>query len=110
MIGIEHIEPSDLIKKYVRKISAFSSNEEFSYKQKLTPSAYTYLSYNSANIPTSILGERTITPNERLQIAGPKNSEEIYVQYNGKLIQVLGGFKLFGLSSTYQSCMKNLQK
>ena len=85
MINIKNLEPAKELKQYVRKISIFQSKSAIEYKQKLTPSAFTYLSYNSGDIPTSIFGTKRIQPDDRLQIAGPKNSEEIFVEYNGKL-------------------------
>jgi AraC-like DNA-binding protein len=96
MINIRNIETRRELSRYVRKISLFESKEKINYKQKLTPSAFSYLSFNSKDIPTSIFGERVVKPKNRLQIAGPKNSEDIFVEYDGKLSQILIEFTASG--------------
>ncbi len=77
------------LSRYIRRISIFKSVGRIKYNQKLTPSAFSYLSYNQKNIPVSIIGKETIHPQQRLVIAGPKISENIYVKYDGILIQIL---------------------
>ena len=96
MIKIRNIESTKELAKYVRKITLFSSKNKIKYKQKLTPSSYTYLSYNHKDIPKSIFGNKSIQPKERLQIAGPKISEDIFVEYNGQLSQILVEFSASG--------------
>jgi hypothetical protein len=89
MITIEIHNPNPLLLKYIRKISVFRSKKPITYRQKLTPSAFTCISYNQRDIPVSIFGKRRVHPERRLQIAGPKINEHIYVQYNGTLEQIL---------------------
>jgi AraC-like DNA-binding protein len=96
MIVITHKNPNQKLSKYVRKISVFESKRKMKYKQKLTPSAFTYLSYNHKDIPVSIFGNKRVQPTQRLQIAGPKINEDIYVGYNGKLYQILIEFTASG--------------
>lgn len=96
MINIENIKPDPLLSKYVRKISVFEGRGKIKFRQKLTPSAYTYLSYNHEEIPISIFGEKKIHPKQRLQFAGPKIDEDIYVEYNGRLKQILIEFSASG--------------
>ena len=96
MIVITHKNPNQKLSKYVRKISVFESKRKIKYKQKLTPSAFTYLSYNHKDIPVSIFGNKRVQPTQRLQIAGPKINEDIYVGYNGKLYQILIEFTASG--------------
>jgi len=96
MVDITHIEPHKKISKYVRKISFFKSKGDIKFKQKLTPSAFTYLSYNHMDIPISIFGNKKVKPNQRLQIAGPKINEDIYVEYKGDLFQILIEFNASG--------------
>ncbi len=88
MITITHKNPSSQLSKYVRKISIFESKRDLDYKHKLTPSAFTYLSYNHNHKPVSIFNNKKVIPNTRLQIAGPKINEDIYVEYKGKLCQI----------------------
>jgi len=92
MVDITHIKPDPKLSKYVRKISVFESKRKIKYRQKLTPSVFTYLSYNHDNIPVSIYENKRIHPKCRLQIAGPKTNKNIYVEYNGKLSQILVEF------------------
>jgi len=96
LINITHYQPKPLLEKYIRKISVFNSKSTINYRQKLTPSAFTYLSYNHEDIPVSIFGKKIIQPNSRLQIAGPKVSDNIYVEYSGKLYQILVEFSASG--------------
>lgn len=104
MIKVVHIKPRKELIKYIRKISLFRSKNNINYLQKLTPSAYTYLSYNHSDIPFSIFGIHKIKPTQRLQIAGPKTNGDNYVEYNGSLHQILieftasGFYSLFNLS------------
>ncbi len=96
MIDITYNKPSQKLSKYVRKISVFKSNGAIEYRHKLTPSAFSYLSYNHKDIPVSVLRNNKIQSNQRLQIAGPKIHEDIYVEYNGKLCQILVEFTASG--------------
>ncbi len=96
MITITHKEPNKKLSKYVRKISIFKSNGKIKYRQKLTPSAFTYLSYNQQDIPVSIFDCKKNQPNSRLQISGPKTMDNIFVEYNGRLSQILIEFSASG--------------
>ena len=96
MIKIRNIETPHELSKYVRKIALFESKNKISYKQKLTPSAFTYLSFNSEDIPLSVFGNKKVQPKEKLQIAGPKTNENIFVEYNGQLFQILVEFTAAG--------------
>jgi len=96
MIDVIHKNPNKLLSKYIRKISIFESKRKIKYKHKLTPSAFTYLSYNHKDIPTSIFGNKRVQPTQRLQIAGPKINEDVYVEYNGRLCQILIEFTASG--------------
>lgn len=104
MIEISHRKPDSRLSKYIRKITVFESKRKINYKQKLTPSAFTYFSYNHKSIPTSIFGNKRVKPDQRLQIAGPKINEDIYVEYDGRLNQILfeftpsGFYYLFNVS------------
>lgn len=96
MIDITHVKPNQKLLKFVRKISIFESKREIKYKQKLTPSAYTYLSYNHEDIPSAIISNEVIKNEKRVQIAGPKTRDDIYVSYNGILSQILIEFSATG--------------
>ena len=106
MINIRHQKSSESLCKYVRKISRFTSNGKIKYRQKLTPSAFTYLSYNQQGIPVSIFNSKRIQPNKRLLFAGSKIDDDIFVEYNGTLCQILieftgsGFYYLFHTSPT----------
>ncbi len=96
MITIDLIKPNPFLSKYIRKISVFKSRKHICYRQKLTPSAFTYLSYNHKQIPISVFGKKKVHPKRRLQIAGPKIDEHIYVEYDGTLEQILIEFTASG--------------
>lgn len=95
LIKIFHKSPAPELASFVRKISVFKSEGNISFKQKLTPSPYNYISYNHKDIPTSVFSKKSIIPESRLMIAGIK-TEEIHVQYKGKLLQVLFEFTASG--------------
>ncbi len=92
MIRVTNIKPKDQLKKYINKISVFESREKIIFKHKLTPSAFTYFSYNHKDIPASLFGKKRIHPKSRFQIAGPKIDEDIWVEYTGSLSQILFEF------------------
>ena len=96
MIDVINIIPHIKLRSFVNKISIFRSKNGIKFKHKLTPSAFTYLSYNIEEIPVSIFGNKKIKPDGRLQLAGPKVSEDIWVHYNGNLTQALVEFTASG--------------
>jgi len=96
MINITHKKPNKRLSKYVRKISIFKNTGNLKFRQKLMLSPFTYLSYNQRDIPVSIFKNKRIKPNNRLQIAGPKINEDIYVEYSGRLCQILVEFTASG--------------
>lgn len=96
MIDVKLISPNEQLSKFVRKISIFESKKEINYRQKLTPSVYTILSYNHKDIPTPIIGTHQAPHSQRLQIAGPKTGEDIYIDYDGTLSQILIEFSATG--------------
>ena len=95
-IDIEQHQPSQLLKRYVRKISVFKSKDRLLYKQKLTPTAYIYLTYHHEDIPVNIIGDKKIVPDFRLQIDGPKIYKNSVVEYDGKLHRVMVEFTASG--------------
>ena len=95
-IDIERHQPNQLLKKYVRKISVFKCKDVLNYQQKLTPTAYIYLTYHHEDIPANIIGDKRITPNFRLQIDGPKIKKDSIVAYDGKLNRILVEFTATG--------------
>jgi AraC-like DNA-binding protein len=96
MITIDQKSPSPHLEKYIRKIAVFRSRRHIVLRQKLTPSAFTYLSYNHKEIPISVFRKKKVHPKLRLQVAGPKIHENIYVDYNGPLEQILIEFTASG--------------
>ena len=75
MIDVKLISPNEQLSKFVRKISIFESKKEINYKQKLTPSVYTILSYNHKDIPTPIIATQQAPHSQRLQISLGQDSE-----------------------------------
>ena len=108
MIDITHIKPNPKLLKYVRKISIFESKREIKYKQKLTPSAYTYFSCNCEDIPTPIIGKEEIQLKQRLQVVGPKTRDDISVIYDGILSQILVEFSATGFYYLFHKSPANL--
>lgn len=103
----QYIIPKEL-QKFVNRVSVFVSKKKIKYKHKLTPSAYTYLSYNHEEIPFTIYGNHKIHPTGRLQVAGPKINENIYVEYDGKVSQLLVEFKASGFYYLFNSSPSKL--
>jgi len=94
-IKIYHKDPVEELKPFIKKISIFESEEKIRFTQKLTPSPYNYISYNHKDIPISVFQKKSLKPESRLMIAGIK-TEEIYVQYEGKLLQIIFEFTASG--------------
>lgn len=94
-IKIYHKDSVQELKPFIKKISIFRSESDISFTQKLTPSPYTYISYNHKDIPISVFQKKRLKPESRLMIAGIK-TEEIYVRYEGKLLQILFEFTACG--------------
>jgi len=88
MIKIKHAKIKPHLARYVRKISVFECANPIECKHRLITSGCTYLSYNHKDIPR-YFHERSIQPSERLQITGPKTSQDIYVEYGFELLQIL---------------------
>ncbi len=103
MVNISSRNIDSKISPYVKKISIFSSDGDLKYRQKLTPSAFTYLSYSHLSIPTSHFGESKISPKNRLQITGPKTNDNNYVEYEGCLQQILIEFSASGFYYLFHS-------
>ena len=88
----------------IQKISVFTADEPFFFRQKITPSPFTCLSYNHCNIPEFMVDGKTIKPYSRLQVTGPKTDDNMHAVYVGKLSQILveltpaSFFYLFGRS------------
>lgn len=117
MFNVQNIKPRNELKRYIRKISVFESNEVLNFKHKLTPSAFTYLSYNHKHIPICYYGEKKVHPKDRLQIAGPKTNDNIHVLYNNSISQILVEFKATGFYSLFHkspinhtNCLTDLKK
>lgn len=96
MINVNNIKPDSRLQKYIKKISCFSSNDVVKYKHKLTQSAYTILTYNSNDVPVLTIADKSIKPECRLQVAGPKVLKDIWVEYDGFLNQILVEFTAAG--------------
>ena len=96
LINIRTIEPRPELALYLRRISVFESAGRIKYKHTLTPSPYTYISYNSKDIPVSIIDNKRVHPKQRLQVTGPKINKDIYVEYRGYLSQILIEFTASG--------------
>lgn len=106
MIKIKQSDVKSHLAKYVRKISVFESTSPIEHKHRLIPSGCTYLSYNHKDIPTYI-HTRRVKPTQRLQITGPKTSQNIHVEYGGELLQILIEFTPTGFYYIFHSSPAN---
>lgn len=86
---IIQITPAKEIASFVHRITVFKSPGTKNYKQKLTPSPFTCISYNHYEIPDYLAGNKVVLPKNRLQITGPKISDELFALHHGKLHQIL---------------------
>jgi AraC-like DNA-binding protein len=92
------------LQETIQKISVFTADESFSFKQKVTPSPFTCISYNHYSIPEFKVHGKAIKPKSRLQITGPKTNDNMHAVYTGRLSQLLveltpaSYFHLFGRS------------
>jgi AraC-like DNA-binding protein len=76
------------------------------HKHRLIPSGCTYLSYNHKDIP-SFTNAKRVKPCERLQVTGPKTDQNIYVEYEGDLLQILIEFTPTGFYYLFQESPAN---
>jgi AraC-like DNA-binding protein len=80
----------------IRKITIFQSGEYTNYRQKLTPTPYSCITYNHYNIPDLEVNHEIFKSVYRLQATGPKTRDDIIALHNGKLSQVLIEFTATG--------------
>lgn len=86
---IHFVKPINQLSNNIHKITVFISSDTIKYRQKITPSPFTCLSYNHCHIPNFKVADKTFTTKSELQITGPKTTDDIYALHNGKLNQVL---------------------
>lgn len=86
---IHFIKPINKLSTSIHKITVFISLDPIKYKQKITPSPFTCLSYNHFHIPDFKVANKIFTSKSQLQITGPKTTDDIYALHDGKLNQVL---------------------
>jgi AraC-like DNA-binding protein len=96
MINVQQYKPKKELSRYIRRISVFESIQNIKYNQKLTPSAYSILSYNHFDVPSVTIGEIIKSNEHKLQIVGPKTRDDIVVNFNGKVKQILVEFSATG--------------
>jgi len=103
LIDIVPYKPTQLLSKYIRKISIFRSKGSIAYRQKLTPTACMYFTYHHEDIPTNVIEKKTINPDFRLQIDGPKINGDTFIDYNGNLNRVMVEFSASGFYYLFHS-------
>jgi AraC-like DNA-binding protein len=86
---IHFVKPINQLSANIHKITVFISLDAIKYRQKLTPSPFTCLSYNHHYIPDFKVANKIFPSKSKLQITGPKTTDDIYALHNGKLNQVL---------------------
>jgi len=86
---IHSVKPINQLSANIHRITVFISSEEIKYRQKLTPSPFTCLSYNHNYIPDFKVANKTLQSKSKLQITGPKTTDNIYALHNGRLNQIL---------------------
>ena len=89
---IHFIKPINQLSANIHKITVFISTDTIKYRQKITPSPFTCLSYNHFDIPDFKVSGKILPSKSKLQITGPKTTDDIYALHNGKLNQVLMEF------------------
>ena len=107
-MNIQFINPDRQLSSYIHKISVFCSTDEITYNQKLTPSPFTCLSYNHNYIPDFKVAGKIFSSKSKLQITGPKTTDDIYAIHNGKLNQILIKFTPSGFYNLFQQSPKTL--
>lgn len=86
---IHFIQPYNQLSSQLHKITVFISKDEIKYRQKITPSPFTCLSFNYFHIPDFKVSGKVFSTKSQLQITGPKTTDDIYALHNGKLSQIL---------------------
>jgi hypothetical protein len=57
-ISVSPFKPKPLLEKYIKKVFLFQSKNTFEHWQKLTPSAFMYLTNHRRDIPLNIIGSK----------------------------------------------------
>lgn len=86
---IHFVQPYKQLLSQLHKITVFISKDEIKYRQKITPSPFTCLSYNHFHIPDFKVSGKVFSSKSQLQITGPKTTDDIYALHDGKLNQIL---------------------
>lgn len=86
---IKSIEPAKKLQDVIQKITVFKTLKKIEFRQKLTPSPFTCLSYNHYDIPDFKVDNKVLSSKSKLQITGPKTTDDVYAIHNGKLNQIL---------------------
>ncbi|NOX19058.1 MAG: helix-turn-helix domain-containing protein [Chlorobi bacterium] len=95
-INVEHLRPDRMLVKYIKKISIFHSLGKISYRQKITPTPYSYLAFNLADVGVTTIDDEVFGSIEKFHFDGPKISENIFINYNGVLSRILVEFRASG--------------
>jgi AraC-like DNA-binding protein len=101
MINIIHYPVNSGLESVVSKISIFYSDGLISFRQKLTPTPFSCLTYNHSYIPEFEVKRNQLPVKGKLQITGPKTRDDLFALHAGILKQVLleftpcGFFRLF---------------
>jgi len=86
---IKTVQPAKKFQDKIQKVTIFETSQKFIFRQKITPSPFTCVSYNHFDIPKFEVNKLITEARSRIQVTGPKTSDEIYALHNGKLFQIL---------------------
>ena len=102
-INVEHLKPDLRLIKYIKKISIFKSSGKLNYRQKITPTPYSYLSFNLADVGVTTVDDENFDAIEKYHFDGPKISDNIYIDYDGVLNRILIEFRASGFYYLFHS-------
>jgi AraC-like DNA-binding protein len=90
------LKPDRKLIDYIKKISIFKSSGKLNYRQKITPTPYSYLSFNLADVGLTTVDDESFDSIEKFHFDGPKISDNIHIDYDGVLSRILIEFRASG--------------
>ncbi len=90
------MKPNQVLSKYIKKISVFKSSGKLEHRQKITSTPFTYLSFNLSDVGITTIDNKKYESIEKFHFDGPKISDSIFIDYNGRLHRILIEFQASG--------------
>lgn len=106
MINLIISKPSPKLAKFVRRIFFVKLNEKQKHRQKVISNPFVYLSFVPNKPPIAIVGKKKDPILHKLYFTGPIKSEEVILEYSGKIEHLFFEFTPAGFYSLFHTSPK----